>query len=436
VRLCDLVDATEEDPFARLKGRAIQYDADVAERVAHIIAEVRTHGDEALLASARRFDSPGLTSIVATEAEWATADLSDEHRDVLDLALERVMRFHRVQLETLTAAMEHDGTSWRWRLPEADLSQRILPMASAGIYVPGGKGTYPSSVIMNAGPAVAAGVERVVVTTPARPDGTLHPAVLYAAHRLGVRDVVKVGGAAAVAALALGTQTVPRVDMIAGPGNRYVNEAKRQLWGQVGLDGYAGPSEVCVLVDDDANAAWAAADLLTQVEHAEDNAGFLVSLSRAKAEEVLDEAERQVRGAPREAILRAALRNHGLALVARDLAQACEIVDAIAPEHLTLSVRNPDEALARVRNAGCILLGEFTPESAGDFVLGPSHTLPTSGAARFQSPVNVVDFLKIQSVCRLDREQLEALLPAIEGFGAMEGFPAHARGGTIRFEQG
>jgi histidinol dehydrogenase len=284
---------------------------------------------------------------------------------------------------------------------------------------------------MNAIPARCARVEEVFVTTPARRDGTLHPALLYALQLAGVTRAFKVGGAAAIAALALGTETVPRVDKIVGPGNRFVNEAKRQLWGQVGLDGYAGPSEVCVLADDTANAAYAAADLLTQVEHAPDNAGFLVTLSREKMSEILAEVERQVTGAPREDTMRKALAGESLAVVARDLGEALDLVNAIAPEHLTLAIQDPEAALAKVRNAGCVLMGEHTPESAGDYCLGPSHTLPTSGAARWQSPVNVLDFLKVQSIAHLTPRDLEPLIPVIEAFGEMEGFPAHGFGASI-----
>jgi len=309
----------------------------------------------------------------------------------------------------------------------------MSPLSLAGVYVPGGNATYPSSVIMNAVPALVAGVPSIAVTTPARPDGTLHPAVLCALRLAGISKAFKIGGASAIAALALGTETVTRVDKVVGPGNRFVNEAKRQLWGQVGVDGYAGPSEVCVLIDDTANAAFAAADLITQVEHAPDNAGFLVALSRRKLDEVLAEVTRQVAVAPRGETISAALANESLAIVARDLSEAVDIVNAIAPEHLTLAVADPLRAMEGIRNAGCMLLGEYTPESAGDFVLGPSHTLPTSGAARFGSPVNVLDFLKVQSVTRLTRSDLLPLTPVIEAFGEMEGFPGHGFGASVRF---
>ncbi|HEY0866890.1 MAG TPA: histidinol dehydrogenase, partial [Fimbriimonas sp.] len=314
------------------------------------------------------------------------------------------------------------------------LGQRLIPLRTAGVYVPGGNASYPSSVVMNVIPAQCAGVNAVFVTTPARRDGTLHPAVVAALAYCGVAKAFKVGGAAAIAALALGTETVPRVDKIVGPGNRFVNEAKRQLWGTVGLDGYAGPSEVCVLCDASTDARFAAADLLTQIEHAPDNAGFLVCTDGQKIREILAEVDRQATGARREETMRRALENESLAIIARDEAEACEIVNAIAPEHLSIATREPELTMESIFNAGCILLGEWSPESAGDFVAGPSHTLPTSGAARFGNPVNVLDFLKVQSIIRLDRDDLLEMLPTIQAFGEMEGFPTHAQGASIRFD--
>ena len=458
-----ILDSSVDNVSRRLQTRSVERDAATEQVVAEIVADVRQRGDAALLDCARRFDAPDLQSIEVAEEEITSAQVPRPFMEALELALMQVQAFHAEQLHALTQGwkgMQLDDVEtrrkqgqplhvlpnfeYRWHkeplrragyTPEptgGGLGQRLIPVRRAGIYVPGGNATYPSSVIMNVLPAQAAGVDAVFVTTPARKDGTLAPVVLAALALSGVAKAFKIGGAAAIAAMALGTETVPRVDKIVGPGNRYVNEAKRQLWGQVGLDGYAGPSEVCVLVDDEANAAYAAADLLTQVEHAPDNASFLIALSREKLDEVLAEAERQLKGAPREATMREALAGASLAIVARDLEEAIDLVNEIAPEHLTLAIREPERVLGRIRNAGCVLLGEHTPESAGDFCLGPSHTLPTSGAARWQSPVNVLDFLKLQSVARLTPRDLEPLIPAIEAFGAMEGFPAHGRGASLR----
>lgn len=451
-----IVDCRTEDPFPILDKRGVGADDSVTQTVAQTIDDVRKRGDAALLESARRFDAPELASIVATQQEIDDAMPLLEQTFALDHAVERVKAFHERQLEAIAAGWQeeefqsvderrHDGQPrhhvanhrWTWNASKSEggwLGQRIGPVRSAGVYVPGGNAIYPSSVVMNVIPAQVAGVNEVVVTTPARRDGTLAPSVLYAARYCGVAKVVKVGGAAAIAALALGTESVPRVDKIVGPGNKYVNEAKRQLWGVVGLDGYAGPSEVCVLADETANARFAAADLLTQIEHAPDNAGFLVVIGEAKLGEILDEVERQLTGAPREETMRAALNNESLIVLARDLSEACEVVNAIAPEHLSIATREPEEVARKIRNAGCILMGEWTPESAGDFCAGPSHTLPTATAARFGSPVNVMDFLKIQSLLQLNRDELSEIAKTIETFGQMEGFPTHGHGASVRFE--
>ncbi len=445
-----VLDSTKDDVLSALKGRTFERDAKTEQIVEQIVADVRQRGDAALLDSARKFDAPNLQSIQVTSDEISEAVTSPETLAALRVAADRVRSFHQAQAGTLYAGgtssekgLGRHGVNTVWNtawnpdaleLGKEFLGQRWMPVSSAGAYVPGGNATYPSSVLMNAIPAVVAGVDQVFVTTPAGKDGNLHPAVLTALRLAEVDKAFKIGGAAAIAALALGTESVPRVDKIVGPGNRFVNEAKRQLWGQVGLDGYAGPSEVCVLADDEANEEFAAADLLTQVEHAPDNAGFLVCLSRGKLDAILAAAERQLKGAPREETMRAALAGASLAIVARDLEEAIDIVNAIAPEHLTLAVAEPEKAMLKVRNAGCILLGEYTPESAGDYCLGPSHTLPTSGAARWQSPVNVLDFLKLQSVVRMTREGIQPLIPTIEALAAIEGFPAHGFGATVRWE--
>lgn len=432
-----IYNCSEVDPFVILRKRSLHRDSSTEKIVSEIIEAVRTRGDEALLESARRFDAPGLPSILVTQQEIEAAEVEDKVLEAIRTSASRVRAFHQMQAKVLFGERIY---GW-WKTPDLStdsqrgglgLGQRFRPLTSAGVYVPGGNATYPSSVIMNAIPAQCAEVKNVFVTTPARQNGTLAPAVLVALREVGIQKAFKVGGAAAIAALALGTESISRVDKVVGPGNRFVNEAKRQLWGQVGLDGYAGPSEVAVLADDHANATFAAADLLTQIEHAPDNAGFLVTLSRAKADEILAEAERLMTGQPREAAMRAALKNESMVFIAKDLAQAVEIVNAIAPEHLTLAVEKPETVVDSIQNAGCVLLGEWTPESAGDFCLGPSHTLPTAGAARFGSPVNVLDFVKVQSVSRLDFATLEPLIPVIEAFGEFEEFPIHGHGATVR----
>ena len=431
------VDTRREEISAALLNRQAHFDNAVRSVVEKTVNDVRTRGDVALLESARQFDSPNLGSIVTSRAEIEAARVSEPILLAIRTARTRIEAFHQAQFEALVEGWDREISGHRWSKVdaiEAQIGQRLLPVLSAGVYVPGGRAAYPSSVLMNAIPALVAGVQEIVVTTPARSDGTLDPAVLVALRELGISRVFKIGGAAAIASMAFGTASVPRVEKIVGPGNAYVNEAKRQVWGSVGLDGYAGPSEVCVLVDDSANPAWAAADLLTQIEHAPDNAGFLISTCAKNLRAVLAEIDRQLEVAPRAEIIRSALTNHSLAILAQSLDEACQIVNRIAPEHLTLAIDDPEAALAHIRNAGCVLLGEWTPESAGDYCIGPSHTLPTAGAARFGSPVNVMDFLKFQSVSKLNRNSLAALAPTIETFGKAEGFPAHANGAAIRFK--
>jgi len=460
--LIRVIDGNELDPFAAISERTVQRDSETEQIVSAILADVKAHGDAALVENAQRFDCPALVDIETPRAEIESATIEPRFDQAIQLAAAQINFFHTGQLLVLTAGMARtDATgpiqqvwqggerpSYTWDsiratqfageesapFSEGSRGQRYLPLDRVGVYVPGGKATYPSSVLMNAIPAMVAGVREVIVASPADRTGT-HPAsVQVAIRQAGVRRAFRVGGAAAIAAMAYGTESVPKVDKIVGPGNRWVNEAKRQVWGAVGLDGYAGPSEVCVVVDDSANPKFAAADLLTQVEHAPDNAAFLIATTRDALENVLRQIEKQLAGAPRESTMRAALRDNSIAILAFSGTEAIELVNFIAPEHLTLSVKEPHRWLEHIHHAGCVLLGDWTPESAGDYCLGASHTLPTAGAARWQSPVNVLDFLKVQSVSHLNREVLEFWKPVIEAFGEMEGFPAHAGGATIRFE--
>lgn len=433
-------------------------DPAVARAVAKIIDGVDKRGAKAAAAYARKFDSPFITAkrLAVTARELEEATVSDEQLAAIRTSIERVSHFHESQLKALTKGWKRkkghtyeEKRWWEWRIPATDAAnsgyegQRLLPLERVGVYVPGGMAAYPSSVIMNAVPAIVAGVEDIQLCTPARPDGSLHPAVLVACRELGIEKIAKVGGAAAVAYLGLGDASDQnwsfmcqwlKCDKVVGPGNRWVNEAKRQLWGSVGLDSYAGPSEVVVAADHAANPAFAAADWLTQIEHAPDNLGVLVTQGRDVAEAILAEVEKLLTGSPRETTMRQALRDHGLVVVLKKRYEALGLASAMAGEHVSLMVEDPEAALAYLQNGGCALLGDYTPQSAGDFVSGPSHTLPTAGAARFGSPVNVMDFLKFQSVSYLTKADLELLTPTIEAFGEMEGFPQHARGATIRFE--
>lgn len=432
-------------------GRRFPARDEASERiVAEIIADVEQRGDAALLDSARKFDSPALTSLLVTEEEIETAMVSPELDAALDTAIARVRRFHAAQAAVLREPTQWRDGGYQWWLsedrpanaiathfkeePSARVGQRYLALDSAGIYAPGGRAAYPSSIYMNAIPALEAGVRSVTVCTPARPDGSLIPAQLVVLRKLGISRVAKVGGAAAIAAMAIGTESVPRVAKIAGPGNRWVNAAKRQLWGRVGLDGYAGPSEVAVVADETSRPEWAAADLITQIEHAPDNVAFLITWDDQVRKAIVDAVNRQIQNAPRADTLRESVA-HSYAILADSRDQAAAILDLIAPEHASVAVDNPEEFLGKVRNAGCILLGDYSPESAGDYIAGPSHTLPTSGAARWQNPVSVLDFVKVQSIIRMSEPELLKLSAAGEQMAMAEEFPAHATGFSVRWKQ-
>ena len=453
----------QEDVLQILRRGRIERDATLEAGVAAILADVRERGDAALLDAARRFDAPDLHTLKVTAEELETATLDRKPYEALRTALWRVRRFHIQQLEVLLGAWYGFSTAHmtdvldlgsprppiaaRWAIgdrpnpdprrfptaPTFGVGQIVRSLDSAGIYVPGGGATYPSSVVMNATPAAVAMVGRIAVTTPARKDGTLAGAVLVALRESGANEVFKVGGAAAIAALAYGTESIARVDKIAGPGNKYVTEAKRQLWGVVGLDGYAGPSEVLVLADETARPEVAATDLLTQIEHAPDNVAYLVAVGPDVIEPILTATETLLNDAPRADIMRAALMG-SFAVEARDLPEAVAVANTVACEHVSLALRDPERALRDLRHGGCVLLGETSPEAAGDYLAGPSHTLPTGGAARWQSPLNAMDFLKFQSVIGLSLEELRELAPSIAEIGALEGLPLHGGAGLMRLE--
>ena len=415
--------------------------------VQEILEDVRQAEDRraCVTSYARKFDAREADKfeIFVTPEELEQARVEPRHHDAIREAIRRVRIFHEAQLSALTSGMRRRGTVFEWSIPAGGTGsigyegQRLRPVRYAGVYVPGGRAEYPSSVIMNAVPALVAGVERVMIATPAQLGGSLHPAVLVAARELGITKIVKAGGAYAIGALAFGLgPATPPCDVVAGPGNKYVNEAKRQLWGQVGTDLYAGPSEVAVYADGTTDPRFAAADLLTQVEHAEDNVAFLIAADRSVLNRVLAEAEVQLNDAPREAIMREALSRNGIGIVVGSEEEAAETINDIAPEHVSLLGGDPEGMSDLITNAGAILLGPYSAQSAGDFAAGPSHTLPTGRAARFAGPVNVLTFMKLSSISHLQATDLMEMLPTIEAFGEMEGFPAHARGASIRFEKG
>ena len=402
---------------------------DVARVVAEILAGVRARGDAALIDYTRRFDRVELTpaTLRVDAAELAAAAGSCDQKTIkaLEFAARRIEAFHaRLVPQGMTYG---DPAGVR-------LGQRWNAVGAAGLYVPGGTAAYPSSVLMNAIPAKVAGVERRVMVVPT-PDGKLNPLVLAAAHLAGITEVYRVGGAQAVAALAYGTETIAAVDMIVGPGNAYVAEAKRQVYGRVGIDSIAGPSEILVVADAANDPAWIAADLLSQAEHDTAAQSILMTDDAAFADAVAQAVESHLANLPRQEIARESWDRFGAIVLLPDLAAAPALVDRIAPEHLELAVEDPQALAARVRNAGAIFLGRYTPEVIGDYVAGTNHVLPTARSARFSSGLSVTDFMKRTSTVACDAEGLAALGPAAIALAEAEGLDAHALSVAIRLNR-
>jgi len=400
--------------------------ADVEAAARAIVDDVARRGDAALLEATKKFDRLELDAsslrVAPAEIEQAVKQCDPATVDALKFARDRIEAFHRKQVpkdERFTDAVGVE-LGWRWSAIE-----------SAGLYVPGGTAAYPSSVLMNAVPAKVAGVSRLVMVVPA-PDGKLNPLVLAAAHLGGVSEIYRVGGAQAIAALAHGTATIAPVVKIVGPGNAYVAAAKRLVFGKVGIDMIAGPSEVLVIADDTANAEWIAADLLAQAEHDAGAQSILITDSRRLADEVAHAVEGQLKSLPRAAIASASWADFGAIIEVGDLDRAVPLADAIAAEHLEIMTRDPDALAARVRNAGAIFLGAHTPEAIGDYVGGSNHVLPTARSARFSSGLGVLDFMKRTSLLKCGPEQLRALGPAAMILGKAEGLDAHARSVGLR----
>ena len=402
---------------------------DVEEVVDAIIADVRARGDAALRDYARRFDGARLEEleVSAQEMDQALADADPYFLDTLRMAAANIEAFHRRQLRDSFVMTEQDGVI---------LGQKYTPVERAGVYVPGGTAAYPSTVLMDVIPARVAGVPEIVMTTPAGRDGRVDPAILAAAAVAGVTRIFKTGGAQAVAALAYGTESVPAVDKIVGPGNIYVATAKRKVYGKVGIDMIAGPSEILVLADGGCNPAWVAADLLSQAEHDRLASPVLVTDSEALALAVQAEVEAQLVALPRRDIARASVETGGQIILCGSPDPAVDVCNIIAPEHLELCVEDPFALLGRIKNAGSIFLGRNVPEALGDYFAGPNHTLPTSGTARFSSPLGVDDFVKRSSFIYYTREALGRVKDRIAGFAEAEGLHAHARSVTIRYEEG
>ncbi len=429
MRIVTLTEDTKKDILENLLKRSpTQYGAFEAS-VAEIISAVREKGDEALFAYTEKFDRAKLnkdTVRVTPEEIREAYDLVDEKlTEVIRKALVNIRDYHERQKQNSWFHTTEKGTL---------LGQKVTPMARVGVYVPGGKAVYPSSVLMNIVPAKVAGVSQIVMTTPCNGEGKVNPAVLVSAHEAGVDQIYKAGGAQAIAALAFGTESIPKVDKIVGPGNIYVALAKKAVYGNVSIDSIAGPSEITVLADETANARYVAADLLSQAEHDEMASAILVTTSRAFGEAVSGEIDEYLKKLSRRAIMEKSLDNFGYILVAADRQEAIDTVNAIAPEHLEIVLSDPFEAMTKIRNAGAIFLGEYSCEPLGDYFAGPNHVLPTNGTAKFFSPLSVDDFVKKSSVIYYSREALEEIHRDIEQFARCEQLTAHANAIAVRFE--
>ena len=415
-----------EAAFGRLLSAKREASAEVGEAARGLLEEVRREGDEALCALTARFDrweaTPESLAVGQDEIGAAVARCAPAQLDALRLAAGRIEAYHRRQLPADERWTDEAGVTlgWRW-----------TPIDAVGLYVPGGTASYPSSVLMNAIPARVAGARRLVMVVPT-PDGALNPLVLAAAREAGVTDIYKIGGAQAVAALAYGTRVVPPVDKIVGPGNAYVAAAKRLVFGQVGIDSIAGPSEITVVADADNEPSWIAADLLSQSEHDASSQSVLITDDEGFADRVLAEAEAQLKGHPREAIARAAWEENGAVILVDRIGASAGIVDRLAPEHLELAVRDPDALMSTIRHAGAVFLGRYTPEAVGDYVAGPDHVLPTARAARFSSGLSVLDFLKRTTICGLTRKALREIGPAAVTLAETEGLESHAHSVRLR----
>ena len=422
IKIYALGQMSDEEIFARNEIRA-----NVEDTVAAIIADVRARGDEALFEYTRRFDGAELSALRVSreEIDQACAQVDPEMLSILEKAAANIRAFHARQVRNSFIINDTPGVV---------MGQKVVPIEKVGLYAPGGTAAYPSTVLMDAIPAKIAGCSKVVLTTPAGRDGKIRPVILAAAKAAGIDEIYKIGGAQAVAALAYGTQSVPRVDKIVGPGNAYVAEAKRQVFGQVSIDMIAGPSEILIVADAGAKAAHVAADMLSQAEHDKMATAVLVTDSEALAHAVQAELERQLPLLERRDIARASIDDNGKIILAATLEDAIEAANRLAPEHLELCVDAPFDWLDSVKNAGSIFLGRNCPEALGDYFAGPNHTLPTGGTARFSSPLSVDDFVKKMQYTYYTAGALEKVAGDVARFAREEGLTAHARSALIRGE--
>lgn len=415
-----------EDLLQRSPNHYGQYESAVAE----IIETVKKGGDEALFSYTEKFDHCKMDAahirVTREEIDEAYQKVDADFVEVMKKSAANIRAFHEKQLRNSWFDPKPDGTI---------LGMKILPIAIAGVYVPGGKAAYPSSVLMNVLPAKVAGVERIIMTTPPGADGRVNPGTLVAAHIAGVDEIYKVGGAQAIAAMAFGTQSIPKVDKITGPGNIFVALAKKACFGYVSIDSIAGPSEILVIADETANSRYVAADLLSQAEHDELASAILITTSKTLADQVSVEVDRFVANLSRREIIEKSLNNYGYILLVDSLDEAADTANEIASEHLEILTKDPFAMMTKIRNAGAIFLGEYSSEPLGDYFAGPNHVLPTNGTARFFSPLNVDDFLKKTSIISYSRPALEKIHQDIECFAENEGLTAHANSIRVRFEK-
>lgn len=420
---------TQKDLLNNLLKRSPDSYGEYEAVVEDIVADVRKRGNQAVFEYTKKFDKWDITEenckVTQNEIEEAFEKTDKEFVEVMRRAAANIFAFHEKQLRNSWIDTKPDGTI---------LGQKILPVAVSGVYVPGGKAAYPSSLLMNVIPAKVAGVKKIIMTTPAGADGKVYPETLVAAKIAGVDEIYKAGGAQAIAAMAFGTESIPRVDKITGPGNIFVALAKKACFGYVSIDSIAGPSEILVIADESANPRYVAADLLSQAEHDEMASAILITTSEALAKEVSEQIEGFLKELSREKIIRESLSQYGYILIADSMEDAVAAANAIASEHLEILTKNPYEVMTKIENAGAIFLGEYSSEPLGDYYAGPNHILPTNGTARFFSPLNVDDFMKKTSIISYSREALERAHKDIELFAEKEGLTAHANSIKVRFE--
>ena len=428
MRILKLTEDTRKDILQNLLKRSPNNYGEFEGRVNAIIEEVRNNRDQAVFNYTKQFDGADINAgnILVTEEEIAEAyeQVDTTLLAVIRKSLVNIKKYHEKQVQN----------SWFTTEDGIILGQKVTALATVGVYVPGGKAVYPSSVLMNVLPAKVAGVDRIVMCTPPGKDGKVYPSTLVAAKEAGVDEIYKVGGAQAIAAMAFGTESVPKVDKIVGPGNIYVALAKKAVYGYVSIDSIAGPSEILVLADETATPRYVAADLLSQAEHDELASAILITTSKELAEKVSEEVDGFVKVLERAPIIQKSLDNYGYILLAESMEDAIDAANAIASEHLEIITKNPFDTMTRIRNAGAIFLGEYASEPLGDYFAGPNHILPTNGTARFFSPVNVDDFIKKTSIISYSREALEKVHNQIETFAKSEGLTAHANSIKVRFE--